>query len=148
MLRGIFLIWPSFELLHHAFITIGFREYLQGVNEAKIASNWRLQYRDSKHTQNFIHQTRTFTFIKEKRESLQRTNSVFFSQLNIDNLGNELLIPLQLMILLYEAKHSYYGQNRWLQYPSSPVGVAVTLNYSSLPDDPAYEAEHSYYGQN
>ncbi|GFT59413.1 uncharacterized protein TNCV_1750871 [Trichonephila clavipes] len=27
-----------------------------------------------------------------------------------------------------EAKHSYYGQNRWLQYPSSPVGVAVTLN--------------------
>ncbi|GFT59408.1 uncharacterized protein TNCV_1750851 [Trichonephila clavipes] len=28
----------------------------------------------------------------------------------------------------YEAKHSYYGQNRWLQYPSSPVGVEVTLN--------------------
>ncbi|GFV04692.1 hypothetical protein TNCV_2195711, partial [Trichonephila clavipes] len=27
-----------------------------------------------------------------------------------------------------EAKHSYYGQNRWLQYPSSPVGVAVKLN--------------------
>ncbi|PRD28392.1 UNVERIFIED_CONTAM: hypothetical protein NCL1_32524 [Trichonephila clavipes] len=29
----------------------------------------------------------------------------------------------------YEAKHSYYGQNRWLRNPSSPVGVALTLNF-------------------